>query len=257
MLCEWTLTTKNLLFPIFCKECGCRLLTDENGFFCPTCWEFSPRISRPFCTMCGRPHRGAVGFGTLANFPCAACRERPIAHVRRIYGAAMYDGVIEEAIKLFKFHDKPRLARPLAVLMAEFAVEELDCEQYDYLIPVPLHKVRQRDRGYNQSYLLTEELLGMFPNARLDQSLRRTRPTPAQSLLESEAQRRDNVRGAFAVHDAGHLRDKTVLLIDDVVTTAGTVSEAASTLRLADVAAVDVLTVALAARAPVSQRTVN
>lgn len=255
---DWALTLKNLFLPIFCQVCGARLLTEDNGYFCPTCWEISPRVKRPFCTVCGRPHKGAVGFTTQSNFPCADCRalsprRRPY---RRIYGAAHYDGAVEEAIKLFKFHGKARLAGPLAELMAEFARRELDLEEYDYLVPVPLHRVRERDRGYNQARLLARRLLPEFPRAELDESLRRVRPTRTQSRLTNPDERRRNVAGAFALEGGPGFKGKKLLLVDDVITTAGTVSECAAVLRRAGAEAVDVFAVALAvapATPPVAQ----
>lgn len=252
MFNDWTLTLKNVFLPTFCKRCDARLLTEENGFFCPSCWESSPRITRPFCSFCGRPHKGAVGFGTLSNFPCADCRELPAAKrsYRRIYGAAYYAEAVEEAIKLFKFHDKPRLAGPLGEIISAFALEELDCDRYDFLVPVPLHRVRERERGYNQSRLLAQEILAAFPNAQLDESLRRLRPTRTQSRLTLPQERLRNVAGAFAVVDGPHLEGKRVLLVDDVVTTSGTVVECTGALLRAGVAEVDILAVALAVALP-------
>jgi ComF family protein len=245
MLEEWTLTLKNLFLPIFCPQCGVRLLTEEHGLFCPGCWERSPRIVRPFCTVCGRPHSGMVGYDTVANFPCERCRRQGPRPFRRTYAAALYEGPVEEAVKLLKFHHRRRFARPLGDLMAEFAVREMDRGCYDYLVPVPLHKVRERARGFNQSRLLAQEVLPVFPNAELDESLRRVRPTWVQSRLSDPKERRANVIGAFAV--AGdRLTGKTVLLIDDVVTTGGTISECAAALRRAGVAVVDVLVAACA-----------
>lgn len=241
---DWALTLKNLLLPIFCKRCGLRLLTEENGFFCPTCWEQSPRIERPCCSVCGRPHETMVGFGARQNFPCADCRESPPRHVRRIYGAMRYEDTLADAIRLFKFYDKPRLAMPLGELLADYIVEELDPPAYDALVPVPLHKVRLRDRGYNQSELLAREVLALFPNAVLDTSLARIRPTRTQSRL-ARTQRRNNMKGAFAVL-GDSLKGKTVLLVDDVVTTSTTVSECARALKRAGAVTVDVLAVALA-----------
>ncbi len=241
---EWALALKNLFLPIFCKQCGLRLLTEENGFFCPTCWDASPRIQRPFCTRCGRPHPGAVGFGTLSNFPCAACRERPSRHIRRVYGAAVYDAAIAEAIKWFKFRNRPHLARPLGELLRDFAQREMEQDRYDLVTPVPLHRVRERTRGYNQSRLLAEQVLPAFGSAALDVSLKRIRPTRTQSHL-SEHERAANVRGAFAVL-GDSCRGKRVLLVDDVVTTHCTVAECAAALRRAGAVEVDVLAVALA-----------
>lgn len=246
---DWTLTFKNLVLPIFCKQCGCRLLTDENRFFCPTCWGLSPRIRPPLCSRCGKPHERALGFSLIpVNYPCEECRAKSDRSVRftRIVGAAYYQDAIAEAVKLFKFGDRSFLAGPLAELMAECACRELHVESYDYLVPVPLYPVRRRARGYNQSELLARALIPEFPHAALDQSLKRIRPTRTQSLIKSDAERRDNVRGAFAVRHGEHLVRKQVLLIDDVVTSGGTVNECAAVLRRAGVTRVDVLSAALA-----------
>ncbi|MBX7257402.1 MAG: double zinc ribbon domain-containing protein [Candidatus Hydrogenedentes bacterium] len=244
---EWALTLKNLFVPMFCKQCGLRLLTEENGHFCPTCWEMSPRIERPYCPVCGRPHAPGIGYGARDNTLCGPCSaekaERPY---RFIFGAAVYDGAIGEAIRLFKFYGKRRLARPLGEVMRTAIESELECEPYQFVIPVPLYKVRLRERGYNQSALLAREVMSCFPNARLDESLKRIRPTLVQSRLTDPAQRRDNVRGAFAVDNAAHLQEAAVVLVDDVVTTGGTVHECAETLRRAGVASVDVVAAALA-----------
>jgi ComF family protein len=186
-----------------------------------------------------------VGLGNLHNFPCADCRETPNKHITRIFGAALYDGAIAEAIKHFKFHRKPRLARPLGELMRDFALREMDTEIYARIVPVPLHHVRQRERGFNQSALLAEEVLPAFARATLDTTLKRIRPTRVQSRLEPK-ERRGNVRGAFAV-EGPDCAGETLLLIDDVVTTGGTVTECARVLHKAGAARVDVLAAALAA----------
>jgi competence protein ComFC len=242
----WGLTLKNLFLPIFCKQCGVRLLTEENGFFCPDCWESSPKIERPFCIKCGRPHERMVGLGERSNFPCAECRDRPNPHIRQIVAPALYASVVETAIKLLKFNGRERLAGPLAEWMRETALQELNPDEYDLVTPVPLHKVRRRERGFNQSELLARGVLPIFPNARLDMSLSRIRPTRTQSRLTGP-ERGTNVRGAFAVigPDLGNAK---VLLVDDVVTTSETVTECAAALRRAGAYRVDVLAAALASR---------
>lgn len=242
----WALAFKNLFFPIFCLACGARLLTEDNGYYCPTCWELAGRIEPPLCTRCGRPHEAMVGLGSTRSFPCANCREKPLRAVRRIYGAAVYDGVVADAVKHLKFHDKSRLARPLGAMLREFAVAHLDTDVYDMLVPVPLHKVRLRDRGYNQSELLAREVLPAFGRAACCSDLKRIRPTRTQSTLKGK-KRKANVRGAFAV-EGDTVAGRTVLLIDDVVTSGGTVEECAKALKRAKAVSVDVLVVALAAR---------
>lgn len=242
----WKLAFKNVFFPIFCVHCRERLLTEENGFFCPTCWELTPRIAPPLCPHCGRPHALMTGLGNRRNFPCAHCRERPLKAVHRVYGTALYEGAIAEGIKLMKFHDKPRLALPLGALLVEHAGMQMDTAKYELISPVPLHRVRFRERGYNQSALLAEVASAAFPNAVVWHGLRRIRPTRTQSKLAGK-KRRDNVKGAFAVYGNDAI-GKHILLIDDVVTSGGTVEECAKSLMRAGAAEVDVLAVALAVR---------
>jgi len=245
------LSVKNIAFPQFCKSCDERLLTEEIPFFCPNCWEVSPRIEPPFCSISGQPHEGAVGYGFREEFPSAEWRAITEAQrgFYRLYGAAVYDDAVAEAIKLLKFRGKQRIVPHLAELMKEFAEKCMAAERYDFLIPVPLYKVRQRERGFNQALLLAEAILPAFTNATLDITLARIRPTLSQSRAENPAERRKNIQGAFAVPgDAAHLTGKTVLLIDDVVTTAATVIECAHALKAAGVTRVDGFACALAKR---------
>ena len=240
----WRPALLNLFMPMYCKQCGARLLTEENAFFCPDCWESSPRVERPFCTLCGKPHQRMVGLGERSNFPCAACRDKPNRHIHRIWGAVQYDGPVSIAIKMFKFRGKVMLQQPLAALMIDFAAREMDVARYDCIVPVPLYKTRLRERTFNQSLLLAEALAEAFPGPVIDQSLQRIRPTHAQSRLKTE-HRAMNVRGAFAViGDA--LKGKRILLIDDVITTGDTITECARALHRAGAAEIDAFAVALA-----------
>ena len=241
----WTLTFKNLFFPIFCRQCGFQLLTEENGYFCPECWNLPERIKLPFCSVCGHPQEASVGFGPVQNYPCAECRPLKPPPYRRVFGAAAYDGAISEAIKLFKFNDRLAIAALLADIMIEFAEREMNCEQYEDLVPVPLHRVRQRDRGFNQAQLLAKRLLPAFPRTRLNESLLRIRPTRRQVTIKDSEERRRNVVGAFAVRREEHFDGRTVLLIDDVVTSGGTASECTRALKRAGAAQVDVFAAAL------------
>ncbi len=242
---DWTLTLKNLFLPIFCRECGVALLTEENGFFCPHCWSKPERIERPYCTGCGRPHRERIGFGITDNFLCADCRTGPARPHRYALAACDYDGAIAEAVKLLKFGDRPRLAGPLAEEAVRFLEREVNTSAYDAIVPVPLHRVRQRWRGFNQAELLAERMMPAFSRARLDRSLRRIRPTRTQSGLENAAARLANVRGAFAVDRDASFKGETVLLVDDVITTGGTMAECARALKRAGAATVDVMAVAV------------
>lgn len=239
-------TLLELVYPQFCKACGERLFDLEHRYYCSTCWGRSPRIEAPICTHCGRPHAGMVGFGVVHDYPCAECRDKPNPHVATIRAPAVYADAIENAVKLLKFGGRVRMAEPLAEAMAACAVKELDVAGYTRVCFVPLHRVRQRERGFNQAELLARALIPAFPNAVLDTGLQRIRPTLTQSRLRGK-ERHSNVRGAFA-YTGLDLAGAQVLLIDDVVTTAGTVTECARVLRRAGASRVDVLAAALATR---------
>ncbi len=242
---NWPLALRNFFLPVHCRACQARMLTEENGFFCPDCWARAPWVEPPLCTKCGRPHQRMIALGNAPNFPCADCREKPNKHIDRIYGVARYHGVILDAVKMLKFRGRRRLAIPMGAAMAEFAAENMPVDDYNLVMPVPLHRVRLRQRGFNQSLLLAEQILPVFPAAQIDQSLQRIRPTRVQSRLKGPADRAANVRGAFAVI-GDTVKGKTVLLMDDVVTTSGTVTECARMLKRAGARRVDVFTMALA-----------
>lgn len=237
-------TTVELIYPQFCKQCGERLFDLENGYFCASCWERVPRVESPYCLHCGRPHPERHGFAVVENYPCAECRESPNPHINTIRAALTYADAVELAVKLLKFHGRQRVAKVLAEAMRDFARENMDTAAVTHLVPVPLHPVRQRERGFNQSALLARAVWPAFENAILDEQLRRIRPTMTQSRLRSEA-RHGNVKGAFA-YLGEDLCGARVVLIDDVVTTAGTVTECARILKRAGAARVDVLAAALA-----------
>jgi ComF family protein len=183
------------------------------------------------------------------NFLCPDCRSGGPHPHRFVFAACDYDGAIAEAIKLLKFGDRPRLAGPLAGEAIRFLEREVNTQMYDAIVPVPLHRVRERWRGFNQARLIAERVLPALPRARLDLSLLRIRPTRTQSRLENAAARRANVRGAFAVEPGADFDGQTVLLIDDVVTSGGTVAECARALIRAGASTVDVMAVAVPANA--------
>ncbi len=157
---------------------------------------------------------------------------------------APYEGPVREALHFFKFAGKRELALPLGRLMETLVREVFPYQRFDAVVPVPLHRSRERERGFNQALLLAEVIarglrLPLFPGA-----LVKCRETPDQVALPRVG-RRSNLDGAFlAGEDASPLRGKTVLLVDDVYTTGATAGECTRTLLSAGVAAVYVVTLA-------------
>jgi len=238
---------KDMAFPSYCKWCDERIFTHANFFYCPRCWDQIEKIERPFCSVCGRPHEKAVGFAREDNFPCADCREIKRRDCDRIYAAGVYGDVLEDAVKRLKFGRKRLLAGPMGRLAAEFARQEIDIASYDMIVPVPLHPVRRRERGFNQAVLLAEslihELAPLVHPARLCMALERARYTAPQTTLDAE-QRKKNIKGAFAAQAGAEVEGNTVLVVDDVVTTGSTVGECARILKQAGAERVDALAVA-------------
>lgn len=113
----------------------------------------------------------------------------------------------------------------------------------DYAIPIPLSKSKFREREFNQAQILANDVAGYFGITLMDDNLKRIRNTPSQTELE-EKERWQNIQGAFRLKEPNSIRERMLLLIDDVLTTGATVSEAAKTLKEAGAAVVFVLTIA-------------
>jgi len=122
----------------------------------------------------------------------------------------------------------------------------LDAGQFDVIIPIPLSSTRSRERGYNQARLLAKELAKEFSIPLAENQLRRIRHTDPQSLLD-EKQRWTNIKGAFTIRKLETFQRKNILLVDDLLTTGATASEAARMLKDAGAGTVGVLTLAITA----------
>jgi len=202
----------------------------------------------PRCCNCRR--HGAL----LCDRCRAACRLVPAtvndAQHRRLAspflastaGAYVFEGAVREAIHTLKYHRRTRVALPLGELLARYL--ETRPLSIDAIVPVPLHSARERQRGFNQSALLAARLAELNGLPLLCHELARVRATRQQADL-TRAQRRENVRDAFA-WQAAVAPPPRILLIDDVLTTGATIESAARSLCLAG--AQDVHALALARR---------
>ncbi len=137
------------------------------------------------------------------------------------------------------------LAKALGNILATNCQRFLDLSAYDLLIPIPLHKSRLRERGFNQALVLAREIEKRFPLPLDYLNLQRIRDTQPQINLK-EKERRKNVRGAFGLREKQKVKGKRILLIDDVYTTGATVNECSRVLRKGGAKRVDILTLARA-----------
>lgn len=224
----------SLLYPPRCLVCNAL----GESALCRACAGQITPVAPPHCTVCGQSLSAAAD-------GCRHCREhRPAFVCARSLGA--YDGVLRHAVHQLKYRDRPQLAKLLAHLLAAYARDhaaELNDLHFDSLLAVPMHPVRQRQRGYNQSERLAQVLGSELGLPLLSDALIRTRPTRPQVGLSGEA-RRTNLQGAFAVTTPEETTEKTLLLIDDVLTTGSSLSECAAALKAAGAKAVYALTLA-------------
>jgi ComF family protein len=174
---------------------------------------------------------------------CRACLRRPPAFARAValgpYRADLGNpNVLARTVQCLKYRGHRTLAAPLAALLAArypFAADAL-------LVPVPLHTARLRSRGFNQALLLARGLARRRSLALAPRLLMRVRPTEEHARLDAEARRR-NVRDAFRIRSGTPLAGRSVVLVDDVLTTGATADACARTLRAAGAGRVDVYTV--------------
>jgi ComF family protein len=140
------------------------------------------------------------------------------------------EGTGQQLVYAFKFYGRPELARPFAALAKNSLKSEID--KIDMIVPVPLHWTRSFSRGYNQSALFCEEIAKSM-NIKYSPVLRRIKRTRQQAKLDRK-QRQKNLSGAFAIKAGTDLKNKTILLVDDVMTTGATLSAAARTFDNCD-----------------------
>ena len=215
------------LLPRSCQGCGGTLETNERGL-CVLCWRSLQEAigDGGYCPRCG----SSVGAFTQANGGCNRCRDFGPSY-ERLARVGLYRGPLAEIIRKLKFRRGTDSARLLGGLLLG-AVEGVEWGmKFDQVSWVPLHWWRQWCRGYNQAELLGRRL-GDLSGTRSGRLLRRVRWTAPQTHL-SRQKRRENVRGAFALRRGVDVTDKKILLVDDVLTTGATASEAAGVLRKA------------------------
>lgn len=235
-------TLLDLLLPPRCLKCSTEIGGD--GALCATCWREITFLQPPCCARCGLPFEVDLGAAAI----CGACaRDTPLYD--RARAAVRYDDASRALVLAFKHGDKLQLAPALGRFMRRAGAELIGgC---DVIAPVPLHWTRLFARRYNQAAVLAHALAADGgPPVEAD-LLQRRRATPSQGR-GGRAERRRNVRGAFALKRGHSVVGRRVLLVDDVLTTGATVTECARVLLDSGAAAVDVLTLARTVRSDLS-----
>ena len=216
----------DLVYPPRCICCG------KIGYrCCPDCWNKRVLYGENICQKCGSPlQRKAV---------CSDCINSP-SPIEKIRSLGEYDGVLRSSVLALKYHHDIGLAE----LLLPDLVQVLSKAQFDFdlIVPVPLNRIRQRERGYNQVAVWGKLLSKFLGVPMISHAIIRTKNTLSQVKLPSE-KRMQNVRGAFSVQPE-YIQGKRILLLDDVITTGATLLECANQLKEGGAEQIFALTIA-------------
>jgi len=228
-----------LIYPAVCVSCRKPYPQKENSPLCEDCYDSIKRHSPPFCLRCGRSIRRLQ---EMENLVCRQCKETP-CHFDRAWSLCLYDGLIKNLIHDFKYKQKIHYSGIFKKLLKEFIACYRPFTNIEIIIPVPLHAVKLREREYNQSLILACALGDILKKPVCGDCLERIRNTKPQFSLH-EKERSRNVAGCFRMKNAHAVKEKSVLIVDDIMTTGTTLSEAARLTREAGCATIEVLTIA-------------
>jgi len=231
----------DFILPTACSYCRSPVADSPFPFICAQCWaDFSPLLP-PVCPRCGRPFESPDALTYSPEHTCGQCR-KAAPHYDQALSVGYFEGPLREAIHQFKYRPCRALGRPLSAWMAGNVRLISDI---DIVMPVPLHRKRLRQRGFNQALLLSHGVSSTFDIYLCVDNLVRCRFTRPQVELSGE-ERIKNVAGAFAIRRPGEVEDKSVLLVDDVFTSGATMNECAAALKQGGAARVTALTLARA-----------
>jgi competence protein ComFC len=196
----------NLILPLSCYGCKASLPYDSKIVLCENCFK---KITSSYASSCQLPSRSS--------------------HIEKIYNCCVYKDTVKELIHKFKYEKKLQIKAVLIDILDFFLKSKLISEKIDFITAVPMYPADFRKRGFNQSALLAEGL-AVKTNIRFENTLIKIRKTEAQVLLK-KIDRVKNMKDAFTCKKLPRLKDKTVLIIDDVFTTGSTLNECAKTLK--------------------------
>jgi ComF family protein len=227
---------KDLLFPPTCLGCARRLATSRPPLFCADCLAEVIYLGSPCCTCCGTP------FPIGTDHLCGTCLvQAPAFDCAR--SLLLYQPPVATLLRTLKFGGQLTGLSTLAALVTRSPFLE-HFTPPDYIVPVPLHRNRLRQRGFNQARIIACSCLPHWQDRVKTDLLLRDRPTVPQTQLSGE-HRRSNLKKAFTPAPGVQLTEKRILLVDDIFTTGSTVNECSRTLRRAGAARIEVFTLAM------------
>ncbi len=227
----------DVIFPRYCASCS-NNVGAGSGHICWQCRSQFALITGTVCIRCGDPAGGEV----YHEYRCSWCKREDV-FFNRARSALRYSGPLQRAMHRFKYNAYVWLADDLSKYLEACVKVHYDQAGIEAVVPVPLFGRKERERTFNQSSLLARRLAGAIDAPFYGNSVVRTRDTGSQVELNAR-QRRKNVRNAFRVVCRERIDGRSIMLVDDVMTTGATVNECSRALKEAGAVEVNVVTVA-------------
>lgn len=224
----------DFVIPNRCLSCADYIDSEHN--LCSKCWGKINFISKPYCVKCGSP----IEINLNIDVTCLECINLPPKFTLS-RSLCKFDDNVKKIIHNFKYYDKTSISKFFAKLI--FNLYAHDFQNADLIIPVPMHKIKRILRRYNQSQILAFEIGKIFNKHVLNNVLIKIKNTKSQSLL-SKKERKSNLKNSIIIKNPELIKGKSIILVDDVITTGTTIDYCCKLLKMAGVKKIYVCSIA-------------
>lgn len=236
----------NIILPDICLNCNEKISLGSK-YLCSQCIRELPFIKKPICSFCGALLQ-ELYHRSVFDAKCPFCTSNDY-YFDQCRSGFVYNDSIQTLIKNFKYNEMTGIAKILINPLIPMLQDLRLFLQVDHVIPVPLHPVRKRERGFNQSELLAKLISNKLALSYNSTLVKRIRYTKSQTYLQG-TERITNVQSAFSVDKNTSIKNNNVLIVDDVYTTGATVNAISRELKSRQVRNVYVFTIARAGLLP-------
>jgi len=222
---HWSEVFLNFVYPPVCQLCGEEAADYDKGYIGPICFSRVKRIKPPFCERCGLPYYGDI----TGTFECSNCKGVRF-YFKNARSALIADEFVLGIIHAYKYNAQVWLEKFLASELIKAALGAIQKGGYNFIVPVPLHPLKKRERGFNQAACIAKHLGTASGLPVREDLVMRVVHTRTQTTL-SKKERLKNVTGAFGPISDTDITGSKVIIVDDVFTTGATTNACARVLK--------------------------